>query len=183
MLKTCTKCKEEKDTSLFYKRGYYKSGLISYMSRCKQCTDPSANIKIKCNVCGKMHSRFATGRKSNICETCYPRYRTCYSMLAAVKDRANKKNLKVDIDIEWVLNAPTHCPKTGFEFQWKDKGSHIGNRSPYAPSIDKIDPHKGYTKDNCQIVCWWYNVSKQQFSDEQVLELCKGVVLTQSLLS
>lgn len=183
MRKVCTKCKEEKDVSLFYKRGYHKTGLVSYQSHCKQCTDVKSNTPIKCMVCGEYHTRFATGRKSAICETCYPRYRVCYSMLSAVKDRANKKNLEVTIDLEWLLQMPTHCPKTGFEFTWRYNGSNIGNRSPYSPSIDKIDPYKGYTKDNCQIVCWWYNVSKQQFTDEQVLELCKSVVNTHNQAS
>jgi hypothetical protein len=45
-----------------------------------------------------------------------------------------------------------------------------------SPSIDKIDPAKGYTIDNCQVVSWWYNVTKQRFTDKEVLELCKAVV-------
>lgn len=45
-----------------------------------------------------------------------------------------------------------------------------------ACTIDKIDPTKGYTKDNCLIVCWWYNVTKQRYSDTEVLQLCKQVI-------
>ena len=41
---------------------------------------------------------------------------------------------------------------------------------------NKINPSLGYTKENCQVVCWWYNVSKQTFTNEEVLWLCKRVV-------
>lgn len=44
------------------------------------------------------------------------------------------------------------------------------------PSLDKIDPSGGYTKSNVQVVCWWYNASKQQFTDAEVLTLCEAVV-------
>ena len=37
---------------------------------------------------------------------------------------------------------------------------------------------KGYIKDNCQIVCWWYNVSKQDFKEERIIDLCRAVVNT-----
>lgn len=36
------------------------------------------------------------------------------------------------------------------------------------PTIDKIDSGKGYTKDNCRIVCWWFNLTKSIYTDEQV---------------
>jgi len=41
---------------------------------------------------------------------------------------------------------------------------------------DKIDPSKGYTKDNCRVVCWWYNLAKSIYSDEVVLDLMKTTV-------
>ena len=32
--------------------------------------------------------------------------------------------------------------------------------SPRGPSIDRIDPRKGYTPDNCRVVASWVNTSK-----------------------
>jgi hypothetical protein len=43
-------------------------------------------------------------------------------------------------------------------------------------TIDKIDPRKGYTKDNCRVICWWYNCAKQQHTDEVMLNMCKAVI-------
>lgn len=45
-------------------------------------------------------------------------------------------------------------------------------------SIDKIDANKGYTKDNCEIVAWWYNCAKQTYSNKEVYDFCKMVVST-----
>ena len=77
----------------------------------------------------------------------------------------------------------TVCPKTGLVFTYKENGNNYGNRAPTTPSVDKIDPSKGYTIDNCQIVCWWYNVAKHQFTNEVVLELCQRVVTTSKIQS
>ncbi len=48
-------------------------------------------------------------------------------------------------------------------------GKNIRTRHPNSPSLDQINPQGGYTTDNVQVVAWWYNVSKQQFTDEEVL--------------
>jgi len=87
-------------------------------------------------------------------------------------------NLEI-LDLYKQLQQP--CPKTGITFVLNNKGQNIGNRNPYSPSIDKIDPTKGYTKDNCRIVCWWYNVTKQRYSDEEVLNLCKQIVASSEM--
>jgi hypothetical protein len=69
------------------------------------------------------------------------------------------------------------CPRTGIKFKkLLQANSDYSNRDPWSPSVDKIDPTKGYTKDNVQIVSWWYNVSKQQFTDDEVLEFCQKVI-------
>ena len=65
---------------------------------------------------------------------------------------------------------------TNFNFDLKEQGKDFSSRTPWSPSIDKIDPKGGYTQKNCRVVAWWYNVAKQTFSDNEVLELCKAVV-------
>ena len=85
-----------------------------------------------------------------------------------------------DLETEWIrqcLGRP--CPRTGIPFvlhHSSNKG--YTDRHPFGPSLDKIDPFKGYTKDNVQVVCWAYNCAKQRFTDEEVLRLCKAVVKT-----
>ena len=41
--------------------------------------------------------------------------------------------------------------------------------SPFKPSIDKIDPKKGYIRDNCQIVSVIYNKAKADSPGQDVL--------------
>lgn len=65
---------------------------------------------------------------------------------------------------------------TGVRLTILESGKNYLTRNPNSPSLDKIDPHKGYTRDNVRLVCWWYNVSKQQFSDEEVIRYCQLVI-------
>src|ERR1700730_5062047 len=72
--------------------------------------------------------------------------------------RAKKRNLEFDLSWEWVLaelNRGT-CAVTGIPFDLNGgPGSDVHNK--FAPTIDRIDPDRGYTKDNCQVVIYAYN--------------------------
>ena len=67
-----------------------------------------------------------------------------------------------------------HCPRTGFKFDLDPHETH--HRNPLSPSIDRIDGTKGYVKGNIQIVCSWYNIAKNEYSDAQLLVFCQAVV-------
>ena len=43
-------------------------------------------------------------------------------------------------------------------------------------SIDQIDPGKGYTKDNIQLICMGVNQMKSDLSMSELLFLCKQVL-------
>jgi hypothetical protein len=167
--KLCTKCKKEKPTTEYFNRSDSK-GLRSW---CKEC---SGNYKkVICTVCGVVHSRYSTGRKSDVCKECYPKYRQAYNLYYAAKQRAEKNKIPFNLTLKWVLDRLSFCPKTGLPFTYRENGNNYSNRKATTPSIDKIDPFLGYTMDNCQVVCWWFNVSKQQFTDTEVIDLCKRV--------
>lgn len=68
------------------------------------------------------------------------------------------------------------CPRTGFKFDLSPHAEH--HRNPFSPSIDRIDGAKGYVKGNIQIVCSWYNIAKNEYSDAQMLEFCRAVIDT-----
>jgi len=168
--KVCTQCKVELPLTDFFKR----SDTIGYRSACKKC---HGNLQDKvCPFCGIVHTGYKTNRKSNVCVTCYPKYRQAYNLLQAASYRAKKNGLAFDLTIEWLMDRMDTCNKTGITFTLLDNGSNYATRRATTPSIDKIDPYKGYTQDNCQVVCWWYNITKQQYTDEEVLSLCKTLV-------
>lgn len=47
---------------------------------------------------------------------------------------------------------------------------------PWAPSIDRIDPRKPYTKENCRVVCAAVNVAMNQFGDALFMGLIEAIV-------
>lgn len=127
----------------------------------------------KCIICGVNHNE-GRNRPQLACVDCYPLYRRSLNILKSAEHRAHKKGLEFDLDLDWVVRKlKGKCPKLGFRFRFDYSGAGYKDRHPLTPSIDKIDPCKGCTKDNCQIVCWWYNVSKQRFTEEMMDNLCR----------
>lgn len=87
-----------------------------------------------------------------------------------------KSNLEVTITAEWIQEKieTARCPVTGIEF---DLGPRNGFWSPFSPSVDRIDPSKGYTVENCRVVCLIFNIAKNQFSDDDVVKMAKALVV------
>jgi hypothetical protein len=46
-------------------------------------------------------------------------------------------------------------------------------RKPFAPSIDRIDNERGYTADNCRVVCLAANIAMNTWGDEVLLTMLK----------
>lgn len=189
--KKCKTCEESKPLSMFSTEKT-KAGNTTYRPYCKACRAEKARdgredrMQKQCEQCGRDWVAY-TGkarRLKSLCDVCYPTYRVAYSLYHASLHRANKSGLEFDLTVEDIYEKIIggYCPKTGFAFEVEDRGSDYSNRSPYAPSIDKIDPSKGYTKDNTQIVCWWYNAAKGRYTDKEVLTLCMNVI-RQNLLN
>jgi hypothetical protein len=49
------------------------------------------------------------------------------------------------------------------------------DKNPYQSSLDRIDNNKGYIKGNVRFVCLMFNIARNDFSDNQVIEFCKQV--------
>lgn len=191
ILKTCKICGKEKDLSLFSPHGKSKKGTVVYTPTCKECRTKQGReertqyLTKTCEGCGVSWRRGngETKKTKTLCPTCYPLYRAAFQLVANAKHRATKKGLEYDIDVDFIYDILKggKCARTGIEFSLGYNGKSFKDRNAYTPSIDKIDPTKGYTKDNVQVVCWWYNLSKSNFSDQTVLELCKKLVNHTSL--
>jgi hypothetical protein len=50
-------------------------------------------------------------------------------------------------------------------------GRHLKNMS-----IDRIDPTKGYTEDNVQLVCAQVNMMKSDMSLEELYTFCEAIL-------
>lgn len=191
-MKKCKTCKQEKDLSEFSTAGKSRKGTVVHSAHCKSCRAASAREerdkrtkRLTCSSCGSLFKHVnKCHRTTEFCNSCYPMYRQACSLFAVTKSRSKTKGIDFDLTMEFILDhlKKGTCPKTGITFTFTNNGNNAGTRKVSTPSIDKIDPRKGYTKDNVQIVCWWYNLSKSTFTDEEVTELCQKVV-QQSLLN
>lgn len=90
-------------------------------------------------------------------------------LMCNIRKRSKEKGQKYDITLDWLEErlALGVCQVTGFPFDFETP------RSPYSPSIDKIDPEKGYTQDNGQVVIWMYNTAKGSWSHEDVMKMVR----------
>jgi hypothetical protein len=78
--------------------------------------------------------------------------------------------LSRDFVVHGVLTG--FCEATGLKFDLALKGKRLGALSP---SLDKIDPNKGYVNGNVRIVCWLFNRAKGDGSDADVLMLVEAM--------
>lgn len=99
-------------------------------------------------------------------------------MLEQAKRRALKAELDFDLTVEWILERIDvgRCEATGIRFELEPRHPGQGPRSQASPSIDRVNPKAGYTKDNCRVVVWVYNRAKNDLTDAQFLSLCKLVI-------
>jgi len=101
-----------------------------------------------------------------------------YGSLLAAGDRSRNKQHEFDLTAEWAeRNYNGVCSLTGIPFVVAARGApgKSGGR-PYSPSIDRINPLKGYTQDNCRWVLFAVNSFKQQMTDAEMYHIAKALI-------
>ena len=101
-----------------------------------------------------------------------------YQSLFGCGQRARDNGLAYDLTTEWARQTYTGlCVLTTVPFivSAQSPASKSGIR-PYSPSIDRINPLKGYTQDNCRWVLSAVNSFKGEMSDAEMLTLAKALV-------
>jgi len=81
------------------------------------------------------------------------------------KRRAKKRGLKLQITKDWIrrkLEAGV-CEVTGIPFVLD-----ASPRSPWSPSLDRINPERGYTYKNTRLVVWIHNTAKGTWTLDDV---------------
>lgn len=94
------------------------------------------------------------------------------NLLRWTKRAAKRRNFEHNLDKTWLrakLNSV--CERTGLKFDFS-----FTPRCPFTPSIDRVDNAKGYTRDNCQMVVYIYNLSKNEFTDEDLYKMCVAFI-------
>ncbi len=79
--------------------------------------------------------------------------------------RAQQKEFEYNLTATDLI-VPTHCPVLGIPIILGTGNKGMGN--PNAPSVDRFDNTKGYTKENCRIISNRANLLKR---DATIAEL------------
>ena len=97
------------------------------------------------------------------------------AMYRSLAGRAKRANISFELSLECVreLTAGMVCSATGLPLSWEWSGP---GKNPWAPSVDRLEPHLGYVESNIRITCWAYNLARSNWSDEIVRVLARGVV-------
>jgi hypothetical protein len=175
-LKRCKSCGTEKFLVDFYvvQNEYYSR-------RCKTCTLTTSKERYvegrkrwKKNhpyVKGSSIGDFAKQRAKNPIKT----YTT--QLFNNARVRSEQRGWKFDLTREWIeerLNKGI-CAASNLPFIF-NRPDGTKTKNPFAPSVDRKDNEKGYTKENCQIVMAWYNMAKADHQEDEILRLMASVV-------
>jgi len=87
-------------------------------------------------------------------------------MLSDARRRAKKKQLDFNISLDDVV-LPSVCPVLGITLQ-------IGaDNIDSSPSLDRLDPSKGYVKGNVNVISYRANTLKNNATSEELLKVVK----------
>ncbi|TNE30712.1 MAG: hypothetical protein EP349_04905 [Alphaproteobacteria bacterium] len=91
------------------------------------------------------------------------------------RQRATDKGISFSLSKEFIEAAlkKGKCQATGVSFDFNESSGGKGQSNPWSPSLDRIDPNKGYTKKNVQVVALIYNRAKGADSEADVRLLAR----------
>lgn len=174
--KKCCQCKTVKPVSEFHRNGSKKDG---YRENCKLCRrvlyDANRENILAYNVSWNRKNRdrikYHNEKRMASIEG------RAKSLWTGAKDRAKVKNLIFTLPIERIIIALALgvCERTGIKFDFSPPENGKSNNK-FAPSLDRIEPNKGYTIDNVRIVVWFYNCGKSEYSHDEFLDFCKTFI-------
>jgi hypothetical protein len=97
-------------------------------------------------------------------------------MVANARIRAKNKCLPFDIDNDYIRSiVPSHCPIFGMRLEWSTRRGGKSIALPSSPSLDRIDPSRGYVKGNVWIISNRANQIKNDASHEELKLVTKAV--------
>ena len=97
-----------------------------------------------------------------------------FDMLEGARDRAKKYTVPYTLKVQDLRDIITDtCPILGLKFELNKQDQEWGkekkkNNWQTSPSLDRIVPDKGYTKDNVIIISLMANSIKNQATPDQI---------------
>ncbi len=156
-------------------------------SKIKRCTLCSVTLEIK-KVNSLKGNCYISNYNNKIykCNKCFitytnqrkKKYRTnktvgssrhLNDMRESARQRARKYNIPYDIKVKDLREIITErCPILGIKFELNKPNGKALNNWQTSPSLDRIVPDKGYTKDNIIIVSMMANSIKTQATPKEI---------------
>ena len=97
-------------------------------------------------------------------------------MLRGSRARARSVGLGFDLSEDLILTmirkAKGRCAVTGAPFSFAKYG--LTEKRPFAPSIDRIDASRGYTRNNCRVVCSIANLAMNAWGEGALRDLMRS---------
>ena len=156
--KRCFKCKEFKQVDDFSKN---RSTFDGYQKVCKDCFSSYEVVK---NGIIKKHNLLKTDLKV------YLRNAT-----SGIERKCKVKNLNFDLDKEYLFNLYQKqngkCYYTGLEIK-----HNIGCFQYDSITVERLDPDKGYTKNNIVLSCFAINSFKGMMNEIEYKELLEKII-------
>jgi hypothetical protein len=169
MKKVCKKCLIEKEAEYFHKCSVNIDNLYNWCKKCKSEYDAAYRKTDK--VLDYCNSQLYRDRKKE-----YRKYRFEVSLETQIfnqaKFRAKKYNLPFDIEIKDII-IPTYCPILNIKLERKPYGEGKSFQSS-SPSLDKIEPSKGYIKGNIMVISMKANAMKSNATIDELNIFCKN---------
>jgi hypothetical protein len=78
-------------------------------------------------------------------------------LMYSVRARAKRTDTPFDLTANDLI-VPEFCPVLGIPLRFSDKG-----RGDNTPSVDRIEPDKGYVRGNVAVISWRANRMKSKF--------------------
>jgi hypothetical protein len=173
--KKCWSCKELKPLDQYHKNKHNKNG---HATRCKACACLATAMWRENNV-NRFKKANESWRKNNpdkakeIARKNRAKYRIEYPerfMVSGAKQRAKQRNLEFCLAPE-DISIPDTCPLLGIKLERSS-----GKMSPSSPSLDRIDPRRGYTKDNVWVISQRANVIKNDATPSELIQIAEVLI-------
>jgi len=128
----------------------------------------------QCTNCKMIYKK--TSKTVTLCPTCNCNRVKSLSLETKMRNRAQQRSRKSGI--EFKLNKediiiPDKCPILGIPLI-AHKGKPGGKNN--SPSLDRINPKKGYTKDNIWVISHLANQMKSHSTEEEMLVFANWII-------
>ncbi len=139
-----------------------------------------ANLKYSRTEGGKAaHKRYAQTQQGKASRSkANQKYRSTFAGRAAVmcatkRLYCKKHNLPFDLTTGWYMDKLRKgCELTGIAFSYTTDA----RVQPTSPSVDRINPDRGYLKSNCRMILYAVNMFKGAGTDDQMLYLAQALI-------